>query len=78
MFKKQRMIKMRDKKRIKPLLDELEKLWNKCPDMRFGQLIENYLFPTTFCSKGAHVYLFHQEDHETIKAIKERSGKMKK
>lgn len=32
---------MRDPKRIKPLLAEIEKQWERFPDWRFGQLIEN-------------------------------------
>ncbi len=32
---------MRELKRIKRILDKLEKLWNKSPDMRFGQLLIN-------------------------------------
>lgn len=30
---------MRDKSRIKPFLEQVEKLWLKYPDYRFGQLI---------------------------------------
>lgn len=30
---------MRDKKRIKPFLETIEKLWLYYPDYRFGQLI---------------------------------------
>ena len=30
---------MRDKNRIKPFLAEIEKLWLKNPDYRFGQII---------------------------------------
>lgn len=30
---------MRDKNRIKPFLNKLEKLWLKYPDYRFGQII---------------------------------------
>jgi hypothetical protein len=30
---------MRDKNRIKPFLQKLEKLWLKYPDCRFGQII---------------------------------------
>ncbi|MBI6874654.1 hypothetical protein [Clostridium aciditolerans] len=30
---------MRDKNRIRPLLNKLENLWDKYPDLRFGQLI---------------------------------------
>jgi len=32
---------MRDKKRIKRILKELERIWNDVPDMRFGQLLIN-------------------------------------
>ncbi len=32
---------MRDKKRIKPFLKEVETLWNKYPDWRFCQLVIN-------------------------------------
>jgi hypothetical protein len=31
----------RDPKRIRPLLDRLEKVWMNCPDQRLGQLIAN-------------------------------------
>jgi hypothetical protein len=30
---------MRDPKRIKPLLEEIEKYWMKWPDLRLGQLL---------------------------------------
>ncbi len=30
---------MRDPKRIRPFLEELEKLWTENPDYRFGQLV---------------------------------------
>lgn len=32
---------MRDKKRIKPFLKQIETLWNKYPDWRFCQLVIN-------------------------------------
>lgn len=34
---------MRDENRIKPFLEEIEKAWEKHPDMRFGQFICNIL-----------------------------------
>jgi len=34
---------MRDKKRIKRICEKLEKLWNEYPDMRLGQLLENFV-----------------------------------
>lgn len=33
---------MRDSKRIKRILEKIEKLWNKVPDQRLGQLLINY------------------------------------
>ncbi len=32
---------MRDPNRIKPFLEEFEKLWNEFPDWRFCQLVVN-------------------------------------
>lgn len=32
---------MRDSRRIKIILREIEKIWEKYPDMRLGQLITN-------------------------------------
>ena len=32
---------MRDKERIRPLLERLEKIWKEHPDLRLGQLILN-------------------------------------
>jgi len=32
---------MRDITRIDPFLKELGEQWKKCPDLRFGQLMEN-------------------------------------
>lgn len=34
---------MRNPARIKPFLEKLEKLWEKCPDQRLGQLITNII-----------------------------------
>ena len=34
---------MRDPNRIKLLLEKLEKVWMKSPDLRFGQLLENLI-----------------------------------
>jgi len=36
---------MRDPKRINPILQKFEKIWNQYPDQRFGQLVYN-LFTT--------------------------------
>lgn len=57
---------MRDPKRIKRILNKIEKIWNKIPDQRLGQLLENYIFIQG--NRGidkTSVRLFHQEDDET-------------
>lgn len=54
---------MRDPKRIKPLLMEIEKQWERFPDWRFGQLIENI---KRFYDIND---LFYIEDDEILKLI---------
>lgn len=54
---------MRDAKRIKPLLIEIEKQWEKFSDWRFGQLIENI---KRFYNIDD---LFYTEDDEMLKLI---------
>ncbi len=49
---------MRDKNRIKPFLDKIEKLWLQNPDYRFGQLI--YLI----AGKLKHDDIFFPEEKE--------------
>lgn len=52
---------MRDPKRIKPFLKELEKYWNTVPDWRFGQLIDNW-----FDFLGSRDPFFPEEDEMLI------------
>ena len=55
---------MRDPDRIPKILSEVEKVWNKYPDLRLGQLLSNV----------ASVFekdLFYIEDEELIKMLKE-------
>jgi len=56
---------MRDPKRMKIILTELEKVWNKVPDQRLGQLIKNI----TYSKDGDN--LFYIEDDIMLKLIKE-------
>lgn len=51
---------MRNPERIKPFLNELEKVWNEVPDWRFGQLVVN-LFGTD---------PFYIEDEQALEIIK--------
>lgn len=46
------------------ILRELEKLINKYPDQRFGQLIANYIFPS-YKQKD----IFYEESQETFENI---------
>ena len=54
---------MRDPKRMKPLLIEIEKQWENFPDWRLGQLIENI---KRFYNIDD---LFYIEDDEMLKLI---------
>lgn len=35
---------MRDIDRINRILNKIEKLWKRSPDMRFGQMLINYIY----------------------------------
>lgn len=63
---------MRDPKRIKPLLMEIEKQWENFPDWRLGQLIENI---KRFYNIDD---LFYIEDDEMLKLIKNFMRKKEK
>ena len=54
---------MRDPKRIKPLLMEIEKQWERFPDWRFGQLIYNFI-----CETGDP---FYWEEEEFLAKLKD-------
>lgn len=63
---------MRDPKRIKPLLMEIEKQWENFPDWRLGQLIENI-------KKFYNIDdLFYIEDDEMLKLIENFMRKKEK
>ena len=53
---------MRNINRIRPFLDELEKIWRKNPDLRFTQLVMNVL-------DGPGAYYI--EDAEALYALKQ-------
>ncbi len=62
---------MRNPNRISEILRYLEKLWNKYPDQRLGQLLENYVFFKGARGDKTSVSLFFQEDSETLKILKQ-------
>lgn len=55
---------MRDPKRIPEFLAVLQKCWEKVPDWRFGQLVENF---KRFSGKAD---LFYIEDDDFEKLLK--------
>lgn len=58
--------KPRDPKRIPQILEELKTLWEKCPDQRLGQLLENYVFLNGERGDKPSIRLFYQEDDTTL------------
>jgi len=58
----------RDPKRIPKIIKRLRKVWEKCPDLRLGQLIENaYNRQIGEGYKGKDIY--YVEDEQLIKDI---------
>ena len=53
---------MRDVNRIDEMLTNLRTLWMNYPDMRLGQLLENFIFSTDT--------MFYQEDDITNEKLK--------
>ncbi len=56
---------MRDKKRIKPIMEKLTKFWEVNPDLRFGQVI--YIL----AEKLNVIDIFFPEDDKWSKALDE-------
>ena len=59
---------MRSSGRIPEILDELRKTWEKCPDLRLGQLIDNIV-------TRSPSPLFYIEDEDMIRRIQEFGDK---
>ena len=66
---------MRKPERIKQILNELETLWNKEPDMRLGQILENYVFFAGERGDRTSCAMFYQEDSETLNILKVQNKK---
>lgn len=56
---------MRNKNRIEPFLKSVQKLWEKQPDLRFGQLI--YMLAENLDSSPRDI--FFPEEEEWLRAI---------
>jgi uncharacterized protein YihD (DUF1040 family) len=61
------MVINRNPKRIPKILKELSKVWQKYPDLRFGQLLMNCYINGTD--------LYYIEDEQLIKKLNEVYGK---
>ncbi len=57
---------MRDPKRIKKILAEIEKYWTKYPDLRLGQMMSN--FWSEF--ENTESDIFFLEDDKLLKVLK--------
>jgi hypothetical protein len=58
---------MREKERIKKIIGKVERIWNKSPDQRFGQLIFNMMMRMPEVHKVKQGFMtgidpFHIED----------------
>jgi len=62
---------MRPKERIDRILSKLSIIWNKYPDMRLGQLLENFIYTRGERGDKTSVMLFYQEDDTTEDIIDE-------
>ena len=64
---------MRNPDRINEVIIELHKVWQQCPDIRFGQLIENIIVKhhdNHTSVMGIENDLWNWEDTQWLKAIK--------
>ena len=62
----------RDPKRIPHILQRIEKIWERCPDLRLGQLIVNCFHSTNHVAGGeyeAGVKLYYTEDDVLIEGL---------
>ena len=52
------------------ILKQIQKLWMLNPQERFGQLLENYVFPSVTTKQGGRTALtFFQSDEETLQRL---------
>jgi uncharacterized protein YihD (DUF1040 family) len=58
---------VRNPERIHQLMSELEKLWQKNPDLRFGQLVCNF---ASLFNDGDVTKMFYREDDATLEQIR--------
>lgn len=70
---------MRDPKRIERICSLIKELWEKCPDMRLGQLMENFVFSKIQrLGEPPIVLLWGQEDDETEKMLEKALKRLRR
>jgi hypothetical protein len=60
----------KDPKRITVIVEELRKLWEKEPDQRLGQVLENHVFTKGKRGDKTSRMMFYQEDNETLTTLR--------
>ena len=58
---------MRDPERIPRIMKLMQELWERHPDERAGQLMENYIFG---CERQTKKCVFHIEDDQVERTLK--------
>jgi hypothetical protein len=66
---------MRGVNRIPVICAQILTLWEKHPEQRLGQLLENYVFTQGFRGDKTSLCLFYQEDSLTLEVLKEKVSK---
>ena len=67
---------MRNPQRIAPIMERLTKLWEKYPDLRFGQMVENIILSVSPGSSvvGIETILWNWEEDQWNEAINKWEG----
>ena len=67
---------MRNPQRIAPIMERLTKLWEKYPDLRFGQMVENIILSVSPGSSVVDIetILWNWEEDQWNEAINKWEG----
>ncbi|MCX6707699.1 MAG: hypothetical protein NT001_06190 [Candidatus Woesearchaeota archaeon] len=72
--KRKRLVKP-SAQRIERIVGGIRVLWKRNPDLRFGQLLENYMFTGGERKDKTSMSLFYQDDRKTEAILKKLVGK---
>lgn len=62
---------MRDEEIKGKIIAKLATLWMLHPEQRFGQLLENYIFPSVQLKTGKTALTWFQDDAQTLAKLEE-------